>query len=206
MFHPVVVIAQNYKSVQQIKIDVHSIEKKLKAGIGNKRVVLLGEPTHGEGNVFEYKTEICKFLHDSLGFNVIAFESGIFDLYQASNEIKADSTGNVRQYLDNAIFSIWTQSKQFQPFIRWYEIQKGNTRLLGFECQFSGVYSDDLLDLVTSYIKKYNADFQIDHSLMEEAISSFAAGFAFRKRRRVTGCWRAGAIGVPVAGTVASGS
>ena len=62
-------------------ISLGPIKDNIRNAVKDKMVVLLGEPTHGEGNVISYKTEIVRFLHDSLNFNIISFESGLYDLY-----------------------------------------------------------------------------------------------------------------------------
>ena len=55
----------------------------LKEELKDVQVVMLGENTHFDGNVFEMKTNIVQYLHQEMGFNTIAFESGIYDVWKA---------------------------------------------------------------------------------------------------------------------------
>jgi len=43
--------------------------------IGNARIVLLGEQTHGHGTTFIAKTKVIKYLIKNKGFDIVAFES-----------------------------------------------------------------------------------------------------------------------------------
>ena len=43
----------------------------LKAVLADKRIVLLGERTHGDGAAFLAKTRLIKFLHQEMGFDVL---------------------------------------------------------------------------------------------------------------------------------------
>ena len=47
----------------------------LKSAIGDSRIVMLGEQTHGDGTTFLAKTRLIQFLHQEMGFDVIAFRS-----------------------------------------------------------------------------------------------------------------------------------
>ncbi|MEL6330234.1 MAG: erythromycin esterase family protein [Planctomycetota bacterium] len=47
--------------------------------IGDARVVVLGESDPGDGASLLLKARLVKYLHDELGFNVLVWESGMFD-------------------------------------------------------------------------------------------------------------------------------
>jgi len=65
-------------------VDPHDEEfgdfEALAAAIGNARVVQLGEPSHNAGTCFAAKARLIKFLHQRLDFDVVIWESGIFDV------------------------------------------------------------------------------------------------------------------------------
>lgn len=49
----------------------------LAAAIGGARIVVLGEATHSEGATSAVKARLCIFLHQRLGFDVLAWEAGV---------------------------------------------------------------------------------------------------------------------------------
>jgi erythromycin esterase len=59
----------------------------LKPLIGQKRVVQLGESAHGTAEFSSVKTRLIKFLHQEMGFEVVAFESGLFDCFRANERM-----------------------------------------------------------------------------------------------------------------------
>lgn len=115
----------------------------LKEELKNVQVVMLGEKTHFDGNVFEMKTKIVKYLHQEMGFNTIAFESGVYDVWKAQENINNGT--NVKEALENSLFQIWSKTKEFQSFIDFYEQNKKDLKLFGFDNQITGKYGEKKL-------------------------------------------------------------
>lgn len=108
----------------------------LKEELKDVQVVMLGENTHFDGNVFEMKTQIVQYLHQEMGFNTIAFESGIYDLWNAQKSINQGQ--NTKEAFANSLFSIWAKRNEFQSFIDFYDLNKKDLKVFGFDYQITG--------------------------------------------------------------------
>lgn len=58
--------------------------------VGERRLVILDEPTHGDGNVFKLKARLVEYLHREKGFDVLLIESGMFDAWRLNERRAAD--------------------------------------------------------------------------------------------------------------------
>ena len=111
----------------------------LKDVIGDARIVMLGEQSHGDGNTFLAKTRLIKFLDQEMGFDVLAFESGLYDCAKAWEllQIGEEAAFAIQQ----GVFPIWTQSEQVQPLINYIGEMASSEyplELAGFDSQFTG--------------------------------------------------------------------
>ena len=59
------------------------------AALGDRRIVLLTEPTHGDGATFLLKTRLVKYLHEVKGFDVLFIESGLYDVARMQQRVAA---------------------------------------------------------------------------------------------------------------------
>ncbi|GAB2709890.1 hypothetical protein GCM10011495_27520 [Hymenobacter frigidus] len=135
--------------------------------IGSARVVMLGEPSHGEGNVFEAKIRLMRFLQQRMGFTTVAFESGFYDLHKAQQELEAGKS--TQEALVNSVFPIWTGAQEFQAVLPL--IGKGKLRVAGFDPQLTGEYSGDLVDELQAFLAVEKGDMALNYDYLDEVIS-----------------------------------
>ena len=101
------------------------------------RVVLLGESDHGNGSDFNAKTRLIKFLHQEMGFDVLAMESGIFGTSVAWRALSNQAVP--KDAFLQGVFPVWGLSQQVQPLIRYLAVSAQTDHpleLTGFDCQF----------------------------------------------------------------------
>jgi erythromycin esterase len=80
--------------------DLSFLNKLLK----DKRVVFLGENSHGVAEYTLLKSRMIRYMHDSLGFNVLAFETNAGDAFAANQTI---TTSDVNTFIYNSISTLW---------------------------------------------------------------------------------------------------
>jgi erythromycin esterase-like protein len=82
--------------------------------VNGKKIVFLGEPTHGDGTIFSNRIEIIKYLNENHGFNAVVFESNIYDA-ALTNELRKRETIKKEDY-EQATFAIWGKTNELQVF------------------------------------------------------------------------------------------
>lgn len=130
----------------------------------NAKMVLLGEPTHGDGAIFEKKFEIIRTLHENEGFNVLVFESGLYDNYKAYSLIQ-NGEASMELYRDN-IYPMWSYTDTFEKLLNYLSTHP-DLRLLGFDSQESGLFLDHFLIDLKKLLKQNNR-YTINDNVFEE--------------------------------------
>lgn len=142
--------------------DLHFLDTLLQ----NKKIVQLGESAHGVSEFSAVKVRLIKYLHEQLGFNVVAFESSVFDCYYANaNKAKLGPDG----MMQNSIFSVWDTYEVEQLFKYIYNIRNTSSPLIlaGIDIQpssYGSQYRPEFLKNVFNKISKESANgiFQLD--------------------------------------------
>ncbi|HEY0151771.1 MAG TPA: erythromycin esterase family protein [Longimicrobium sp.] len=116
----------------------------LRAAIGSSRIVMLGEETHGDGTAFLAKARIIAFLHQRMGFDVLAWESGIYDVHEVWDHVRAGE--GVIAASRRGVFGVWSRSEQVLPTLDYVAGTVGTARPLemaGFDNQITGSLGRD---------------------------------------------------------------
>src|ERR1044071_4229598 len=98
------------------------------AAIGKARVVQLGEPSHNAGSCFAAKARLIKFLHQRLKFDVVIWESGIYDVTLVDAALRggeAPVTAARRGLLRN-----WASSEECRPLFEYAQKTQATARPL----------------------------------------------------------------------------
>lgn len=137
--------AARIRSIDPADDDFSDLEP-LRATLAGVRVVMLGEQSHGDGSTFLAKTRLIRFLHEKMGYDVLAFESGLYDCAKAWELLARGE--EPREAVSRGVFRIWTISREVQPLIDYLGSRAKTARPLevaGVDSQFTGSASRDFL-------------------------------------------------------------
>ena len=129
-------ISKNNIPIRSLDAEVFTDLQFLKPLLENRRIVQLGESGHGVAQFSQAKVRLIKFLHQECGFDVIAFESSIFECFY-TNENVASMTPI--EMMRHSIFGVW-HTREVEPLFDYIK-NNHNTNspltLAGFDVQIS---------------------------------------------------------------------
>ncbi len=133
-------IRANYQLVLTLNANVGWAEdlRFLQPLLQGKSLVQLGESGHGVSEFNKAKVRLIKFLHEEMGYDVIAFESSIFECYLADSLADTLAAEDLMGY---SIFQVWHCEETLELF-RYIKETKKTDRpltLAGFDIQVSSL-------------------------------------------------------------------
>lgn len=111
--------------------------------VGDHSIVLLTEPTHGDGGTFTLKARLVKYLHENKGFNVLFMESGMYDLARMAQRTAAGGDSASVQG-PGRVFYMYSETAQGQEVLQYVDSTRTGTQplaLWGHDVQMAGVDS-----------------------------------------------------------------
>ncbi|AZQ64854.1 hypothetical protein EI427_21755 [Flammeovirga pectinis] len=135
----------------------------LKNEISNDtKFVFLGEAKHRYKKIFDTQIDIIKYLVDSMGYNMVTFESSYYNLEKANENIEKGAS-KLSEYRSN-IFPIWTQHSNFDTLVNFLDDR--DVKIRGFDNQFT---NRNLRPHISGDFNKYQEQIQ-NYELWEEAV------------------------------------
>ena len=142
--------------------------------IGDRRIVALGESSHGLGEFFTLKSELIQYLHKEKGFEVLAMEGGLGDINLVySNR----DTLSIEQLGDYTLFPNF-KTTEIYPLMEYIHVTKDTEHPLlytGFDTQISGGYT---LRFLQKIMALYNPE------LSEEILPVLGAQYSISEKAR----------------------
>lgn len=138
-------IAWIKKHTNEISTDLNDFRDLafLDSLVENKRIVMLGENSHGTAEYFKLKNRLIQYLHNELNFNVLAWESNLLDCYSV-NENKRNLTPE--EMVNGSLHFVY-RTDQVLPIME--TVKNNNLTLVGFDAQPT-VYSDATANYISS--------------------------------------------------------
>ena len=152
--------------------------QKLKAAIGDARIVSLGEATHGTREIFQLKHRLTEFLASELGFTIFSIEANMPEAYRV-NDYVLHGKGDPKALLSGMYFWTWN-TEEVLAMIEWMRLfnasGKGRLQFTGFDMQTARVAIETVSRLLRkvdpAYAERASRIYQV-----ADALSPARVGF-----------------------------
>ena len=140
----------------------------LKEELDGKSIVLLGESLHTDGTTFSSKIEIIKYLCDTLGFNTLLFEAGLYDMKDFDP-----------RHPEKSLWPFWARSVQMKDL--WEYVEDSKVEIGGIDCQFSGNIPDSIrCDGLFSLFDSYGIEYPVTQKALRKVLRNMSLGLLDR--------------------------
>ena len=143
------------KSLTSENYDDIQFFKDILSGVN---IIQLGESSHGVKEYNQAKVRLIKFLHEEMEFNVIAFESALFDCYYVNENIDSYSAIDA---MHGSIYGVWHTYEVLPLFEYIKETQNTDNPLIlaGIDMKSSGNAYKKRPEFLRSVISRINSSY-----------------------------------------------
>lgn len=143
----------------------------LKKAIGEKRIVMLGEEGHFDGQTLKAKAKVIKYLHEEMGYEVLLVERGFYEMNRVWQDLLLKKNKPLYLFADlTTIFgkSVDLEKKDLFEYIAKKSKTAKPLRISGFDVFessefFYGIESE-LKELLEKYIPNLEKDTIVYHA------------------------------------------
>jgi erythromycin esterase len=130
------VTALNLNDFTQFRKQVQPLIRQM----ATKRVVGMGEGTHGTSEFYKIRFWMTKILVEEYGFNNVVFENDFADSYQLNKRL-LDNQNNLDDLMKRYLLAIW-QNQEVKELLQWIKERNKSkpqsTIFGGIDCMFIG--------------------------------------------------------------------
>lgn len=128
-------IKENVQKLNEPNAQTNEDLSFLKEKVKDKRIVLLGESTHGAKEINQSKVRMIKYLHEEMGYDVIAFETGFAEANAVNQNLDQFTA---LQAMKKSLYGVWHTEEILELFQYIKDQKEKGTPLIltGFDAQF----------------------------------------------------------------------
>jgi len=126
--------------------------------LNDKSIVQMGEVAHGIAEQNRGRVRLIKYLHQHLGFSVLAFESGFYDCYMANKNIENSSA---KDGLENSLYTMWhtTDLLELYEYVKSTRHSDNPLNICGFDIRPTGAACTSRPEFLKNIISKVDTNF-----------------------------------------------